>query len=195
MTANWSGTPATWAAGGLSSTTMNAEVRDRMEWLKAALLLAGIDSDTVLGQLKSARTGVRALRLTTQSIPNTSLTAVQFTTADAWDSDSLHDPSTNSERITFGSGMGGDWDVGWAIEWNGDATGYRYARVLLNGSTAILGLSDRTAPSAATDWEHSAVTPYSFSSGDYITLQAYQSSGSSLAINQAVFWAERRATT
>lgn len=38
MTATWDGTPKTWAVGELvTAADMNAELRDRMDWLKAAL--------------------------------------------------------------------------------------------------------------------------------------------------------------
>ena len=43
----------------------------------------------------------------TQSIADITLTAVSFTAADSWDTDSIHSTSTNPSRLTVPSGLGG----------------------------------------------------------------------------------------
>jgi hypothetical protein len=190
--ASWT-TPKTWVAGSaLTAAEMNTHVRDNLTWLKDALSLHGIDSDSARGQLDGALYGVRALRTATQSILDGASTAVALTATDDFDSNSMHSTSVNNTRVTIPAGGDGVYLVGHGEEWAGNATGSRAGTIKLNGSTDITGTEIRVANAGgSTAVRSAAATAYQFSAADYIELYVLQNSGGSLNIQAAVLWAVR----
>jgi hypothetical protein len=192
MTANWSGNPATWANGGLTAASLNTELRDRMDYLKAAADLHGLASAVTIGQVKSALCGVRALRTASQSIPDANPTFVQLTAADEFDSNAFHDPAVNSTRITIPAGLGGVYLFGGSVEWASNGTGRRLAEVILNGGSAILGAKSQiAAATGAPTRQDTGATVYLFVAGDRIEMNVTQNSGGALSLDTAVLWAVR----
>ena len=120
--------------------------------------------------------GARAYRNTSQSIPDSSVTALQLN-AEEFDSSNLHDNSTNNSRLTVVTS--GVYDVVGSIRYFQSATGVRSIIVRKNGSTTLIdaAFANNGAGTAviATGTGHLYLA-----AGDYIELCAWQNSGGSL---------------
>jgi hypothetical protein len=189
MTASWSGSPITWVSGNLSAATMNTEIRDRMDWLKAALALHGITSTSSLGPLKSGLYGVRATRTTTQSIPNSAGTEVTWPT-EAFDGQSFHSTSVETGRITIPAGGGGYYHVGALATFAANSTGNRSLYLWHNDSLTDDAISV-DAPSASDPASLSLPTFVQLAAGDFLHVTVQQTSGGALNVLRGAFWAYR----
>ena len=78
----------------------------------------------------------RAVRTTTETGYGGAFKTISWNAADAWDTDDMHDPSTNPDRITFNTP--GIYSVTLSVifDYTGSPT-YFDARIKGNGSTAI----------------------------------------------------------
>lgn len=184
--------PRTWANGALAAADMNVDIRDNTDYLKDALDLHGMTSDTTRQNVESARGfTVKALRTATQTISDSVNTDVQFTAADIVDSDAMHDPASNSERLTIPSGGDGDYLVGQSITFAASASGSVRVQTRQNGSV-VQGSGNRVANEtgeAAIVNNVDLVT--GLAAGDYITANVRQTSGGNLNVTEAIFWAYR----
>ncbi|CAB4169703.1 hypothetical protein UFOVP1305_37 [uncultured Caudovirales phage] len=151
-------------------TVWNSDVVDNGKWL-------GKDKPAVL-----------AVETTNQSIPNNTLTAITFNDADLYDTQSQHDITTNTSRITCGATANiGLYHFSASGLWEGPAVpaGYRYIALRLNGST-ILYRTHQTSGTASVPvgWEISgyyrldAIT-------DYVEVMAFHLQGAALNIASA----------
>ena len=188
MPSNWT-TPKTWASGGLAATDLNA-LRDQVMWLKAATLLAGIDSDTTLGQLKSASYGARAYRDTTLSTTSTSSKVVTMP-SESLDTDGLHSTSTNTDRLTIPSGGDGIYLAGYGIEWEANSSGDRRAYLRINNTTVMSDSDQRVRAASSATTGLSTTGLWVAAAGDFVNLFQFQNSGSSIDIENASIWAVR----
>lgn len=124
---------------------------------------------------------IKVYRTAAQSISNTTATAISFPTGsatEAWDTDALHSLSSNPTRITIPNGLAGKWLVQGSIEWAGNATGYRWAQILLNASQVANVTMASTG--AAPDTHQFISTILQLNAGDYVELYGTQSSGGPL---------------
>lgn len=149
---------------------------------------AGWNGDTTVAPSKNAvydkietlggstNRGARVYRSAALSLANGGQTPIAFD-AETFDTNTLHDTSTNPERVILNTV--GKWLVTWQAAYSGNATGFRNADLYLNGSihcsrsiptwsggTCMVGGSDIINAAAITD---------------YVTLSPYQDSGGSLA--------------
>lgn len=157
-----------------------------------AIKLAEINipaTDTTIGDAQITDTrgrafvrqgGIPACRVynsSTVAVAHNSFTTITFN-SERFDTAGLHSTSTNTGRLTFP--VAGIYQVGAAIYWTANSTGIRTMRIMVNGGTAL----------AYTEFNAGAVsgpgliinTIYSFAAGDYVTFDAYQTSGGSLNI-------------
>ncbi len=120
---------------------------------------------------------VRAFHSATQSIANNTFTVVALNSED-FDTDTMHDPSTNNERITFTTA--GKYIVCANIGWNPDAGGgWRELNIRKNGSSWwLFHTIDSTTNDANTIQSTSAVGD--FAADDYIEIRVRQNSGNSV---------------
>ena len=182
----------TWVAkANLTAAEFNEQVRDNGDYLKDALDLHGLTSDSTLAQTKGALYGVRAVATASQSIPDASDTAVAYSATDAFDSDAFHDTSTNNSRITIPTGGDGFYLVGFGAEWAANSTGTRRGRLVEGGVTQIEGGTQRVANAAGANVMMSATTLYQFTAGEYFELFVLQNSTGSLDVVESVLWAAR----
>lgn len=124
---------------------------------------------------------VCAVRSADQTISNATATAVQFNTADAWDTDAFHDPASNNTRLTVPSGLAGRYVLLGQTQWASHATGSRVAWLYLNG--AVTRWEADSTPAASNRVQvHGEVA---LSVGDYVEMFVYQSSGGSLVLSKA----------
>lgn len=117
---------------------------------------------------------------TVQSVPNSTDTAITFTSAvsDNWSGWT----SGSSTRYTIK--VAGVYAVSGAVCWAGNATGRRYNYLRINGTTAIPGSAgDLASPATNNITVVSPLIIHSFAVGDYIELIANQTSGAALNTN------------
>jgi hypothetical protein len=110
----------------------------------------------------------------TQSIPNTAFTPLLFNT-ETVDTDGYHDNSTNTDRLTV-SETGYYLVVGSCIIAIG--IGHRYIEIYKNGTTRMSLQAVPAWNDSGYDAAASISQIVSLTAGDYITIRAFQDSGS-----------------
>jgi hypothetical protein len=138
------------------------------------------DSSTSTG-LKWAKSpnfvGVGLYKASTQAIPTAVWTAVTFSTED-FDTDSFHDTSTNTSRITIPTGLSGKYLLTGVMSWQQNANNNRAIAIYKTGvATKQIGLID---PNGDFNTQLSFATIISANAGDYFELFTYQDTGGNL---------------
>lgn len=120
-----------------------------------------------------------AYHSTTQSINDITATALNFD-SERYDNDTMHDTVTNNSRVK--ATHAGVYDIVGSIAYAANATGYRQARLRLNGTTY---LAIQLQPSAGAGVETVVVvsTQYTLAATDYIELVAFHSAGTAINSN------------
>lgn len=162
---------AGWNGDTTVAPSKNA-VYDEME------LRAPKASPTFTGSVTAPMRGCRVYRSAALSLANGGQTPIAFD-AESFDSDALHDNSTNPDRVILNKV--GRWLVTWQASYSGNATGFRNADLYLNGAIhqgrSIPSWSGGACMVGGTDIVNAtAIT-------DYVTLSPYQDSGGSLAFS------------
>lgn len=116
-----------------------------------------------------------------QSLNDSTWTGVNFNSED-FDVSTMHDNASNKSRFTIPTGGDGLYLVGGAVTFDANATGQRGVRVAKNG-TAIAGTGEVRNTAGAGVTVTSTTHLVSLVAGDYVELQAYQSSGGALNIS------------
>lgn len=135
----------------------------------------------------------RVYHNTTQAVNTSTHTALTFN-SERYDTDTVHDTSTNPTRLTCKTP--GKYDIKGAVSFPDNATGVRMAYIRLNG-TKILGVAEFmavTTPSVATAC--TLAGSWDMALNDYVELVVWQNSGSTLTFTasdayQAEFSMER----
>lgn len=153
---------------------------------RSGTTITGVDPASLSGS--PTFRGARVYRATTaQSIPNATLTPIQFNAED-FDSDALHDNATNNTRLTIPAGYAGKWVVLGFIQYAANATGRRQAYVMKNGaSAAYYSVPAYTGGGSTVVFVD---TVLNLAAADYLELSAYQESGGALnaEAGTAVTW-------
>lgn len=121
---------------------------------------------------------VMTYRTSHLSIANNTLTTVPFTT-ELYDTDTMHDNTTNPERITFTTA--GYYLVTFVCAWNKNIVGDRLAQIRKNG-TDVLAMESKRTGGADLLVGHSITIEDSFSAGNYIEARVQQTSGGNLLL-------------
>lgn len=175
---SWS-SPKTWAAGAVTATEMNTELRDNLAWLKAALTTHGITSDSTVGALLSARYGA-SMTKTSQSVADATDVAIQFDAAnEEWDDAAFHN-DTAKARFTIPAD--GTYALSAWAQFEANGTGRREVWFEKNGTDAYNTIRLPTTGSVASTNLYVAVEVECVA-GNYFILRCRQSSGSSLDVN------------
>jgi hypothetical protein len=189
-----SGTP-TFAAANLTGTlaaaqfpALTGDVTTSAGSLAATLASSGVTAGTYHRVTVDAkgRVTASASAVTCQANHNAnqSLTTGTWTTlslnSEDWDSDGFHDTSTNNSRLTVPTGAGGKYLLAASVQFASNSAGLRGVRFLKGGTTVVGGLDLRNATSSTANFIVSAVV--NLSAGDYVELQAFQSSGGNLNV-------------
>lgn len=134
------------------------------------------------------RNRVKATRTSAQSIPNASLTAMNFTGTDAWDSNNLHDPAGgNPSRIIVPTGGDiGVWILTAQISFANNATGLRSLYIYKNGVTRLKRVN-AAGINIASVGNYMEITAFDDAPAvnDYYELWVEQSSGGALNASPA----------
>ena len=118
---------------------------------------------------------------TPQSVANTAATKVNFDSED-FDTDGFHSNVTNNTRITIPSGKDGYYFVYGLIHWSPNTAGRRVLYISKNNATVV----QNEGFSVATNTQYPALwlgQVFNLVAGDYLELEAFQSTGGSLNLN------------
>jgi hypothetical protein len=112
-----------------------------------------------------------------QSISSATQTDLTFDT-EAFDTDAYHSTSSNTQRITIPSGKGGYFLVTARISYSSNSTGTRILWLRKNGSEIATSSSQPVSTGDITTVQINNIMALAV--GDFITMNAYQGSGTSL---------------
>jgi hypothetical protein len=130
-------------------------------------------------QLFSTPPSVKAVRTAVQSLANNTTTALAFTAADEWDTDSFHSTVTNNTRVTIPSGLGGKYYLTANVQHGTGGTGGRQIVLRKNGATNINSV---VTDSAVGNWFASNTVMVALVPGDYVEVMCFQYTGAALNI-------------
>jgi hypothetical protein len=133
------------------------------------------------------RPSVQANRASSQSLTDSTATAIAFNAGDGFDTDSLHDTSSNNTRITIPAGYGGRWRFEGIVVFASATGGNRLISVRINGSSSH-DLA-RIPPVSGAETIVPGTKVLNLASGDYVELLARQSSGGSINCSAAILTA------
>ena len=141
------------------------------------------DAGTVTGPLggggSAAASGARAYKNgAAQSIANGTLTAITFD-AENFDTATYHDNVTNNTRITVPTT--GYYLIQASINYAANANGLRSVFLKKNGTDYLGGLGNVVA--GVSDMRLQTSTVEMLTAGDYVVVEGFQSSGSSLNVD------------
>lgn len=122
--------------------------------------------------------GARVSNSTDTSVPNSTWTALPFNT-EAFDTGALHDTVTNPERFT--APRTGYYLLNGIAQFAANSGGLRELALFKNGSLEVY-LQSVTASSATDQPVIGSATIVHLAAGDYVTLNAYQSTGAALNV-------------
>jgi hypothetical protein len=125
--------------------------------------------------------GCRAVKSALQSIPNAAYTAVNFDAADTYDTNSFHDPVTNSSRITIPTGGTGYYQIFGLITWVAASNHLAVMLLEKNGSTTLATNIIGTGNSSTQQAQFMSDVQY-LTAGDYIQFKMYQNSGGAINV-------------
>jgi hypothetical protein len=131
---------------------------------------------------------VSALRSANQSLTNATATAIQFNASDDFDTDAMHDTSTNNTRITVTTPGVYSFSLFASLEAIADATTTNPVLALYKNGSEIRSV--RYPVKNGVDLRMSLTTLVEASlSGDYFELYVYQDSSTSKNVTSARFQA------
>lgn len=119
-----------------------------------------------------------------QSLSNNTNTVISFQ-AETYDTDGYHSTSSNTSRITIPSGKGGYYLVFASLSFVANSSGIRETTIIKNGNTASIIYSVADVVSSGTYASCATSKVISLAAGDYIEVQARQTSGGSLSVYAA----------
>ena len=118
--------------------------------------------------------GVKVYRSAAYNLANTTVTAMPWD-AEEWDTDGFHDNTTNNNRLTVPTGLGGKYAVVVNIGTDASASYNRFIVYLRKNGTGVRGgLEDSASGNFPTK---SVSTVMDLAAGDYVDAAYYQDSG------------------
>lgn len=138
---------------------------------------------TATGGVAPTFIGCLANRTTNQTFSNGVAAVVQFNAADSYDTNAMHDPTTNNTRITIPAGKGGIWRFTAYSIWVSNSGGIRQASFSVNGATSSPPSFDRRVPNGTSPQLTS--TDLVLVAGDYVELTLTQTGLATLDITTA----------
>lgn len=137
--------------------------------------------------------GARVYNSANQNVTNNSETDLTFD-SERFDTDAFHSTSSNTNRLT--APTSGYYLIGGSVQWDTNATNSRALGIRYNGTGNYLTLAHSASTGAASQGRMSVSTLYFLNATEYVTLTAYQDSGTTRTVNNAYlsspeFWISR----
>lgn len=132
--------------------------------------------DPNISGIKDYTEGARVYATAIQAIPDDDFTPIAFT-AERYDTDGIHDNSTNNSRLTCKTV--GKYTIQATVRMAVNTAGYRNLQCILNGTTVIDG-SVELNPTDADSPILKISTIYDLAVGDYVELEILQTTGGAL---------------
>ncbi len=123
-----------------------------------------------------------------QSITNATATAIAYNT-EIFDTDGFHDNSVNNTRVTIPSGKGGKYLFTAWSNFVGNATGYRNAELLINGTTLTGSSGVGWTPNSGGYNAGTIAVILNLVATDYVEVLVTQNSGGSLNLVGSIYGA------
>lgn len=168
--------PQTWVTGQIvTAADMNGDVRDNFLHLGGMTRLGTALSSLAASSELLPQWGAHAYH--NANISHTTSGAWQTITtlnSEFWDTDSIHDASVNTGRLTFA--RAGMYSLHGSIFWESNATGDRGIRLTKNGVT----IAEKFQTASAGLITQRISDDYYFAASDYLELGGYQNSGGAL---------------
>lgn len=140
----------------------------------------GVRTINATGMIYGGTPSARVYRTTTQTIADSTVTALTFD-AERWDNASLHSTSSNTDRLV--APVAGIYAVTAHIRWDTNGTGQRLLRVKDNAGALIASASQ---PPVSGDVTYQSIaTTVTLGASGYVTIEVYQTSGGNLGIGSA----------
>jgi hypothetical protein len=153
-------TPYSWSVGDTISVTLLNAIRDALNWSQQPPVFMGYGT-------------------TSQSVGNTGWAGLSLG-ASVVDSYSGHSTTTNPSRYTCQTGAAG-WYLGSGVYAPvANSTGFRAARLQVNGSPVIGGAAYLINNSTVEMGAVTPTVPFYLNVGDYVEVAGWQNTGSSL---------------
>jgi hypothetical protein len=135
---------------------------------------------TTLG-LGGASQSARATKSANQSVNDSTWTSIAFGGTDTFDTNTIHDPSTNNTRLTCK--VAGKYTVTGCAGFDTNTTGMRALRLLVNAATVYS--QQRQPPIASFETYINVTDVIELAVNDYVELQGFQNSGGALNVMAA----------
>ena len=170
-------------AGGLADNAVAGAAIADASVTASKIAAASVGSsqiiDSSVGASKiSSLPGTRVYNNAAISVADSTETLLTFNN-ERYDTTGLHDTSTNPGRIV--ASYAGVYLIVVNIEWAANATGTRSILIYLNGTTKIAS-QNQVNNGASIVTRQSVSTLYYLAPTDYVTVNAYQTSGGSLNV-------------
>ncbi|MGV9815471.1 hypothetical protein ACWDTQ_26615 [Streptomyces cellulosae] len=121
---------------------------------------------------------------TADATPNTGQWSIVSMAGEAWDTDAMHNPSTDNSRITINTP--GQYLVTIYARWAANATGFRSLNLRINSAGSATNGSTITtiasSPASTTNTFVTRTMELTCNKGDHYELFTYQNSGGTLAV-------------
>jgi hypothetical protein len=159
--------PKTWSVGEiLTSPALNEQVRDNINWLA------------------NDKPRCSAVRSAALSIAHNTLTDVGLAQAEEYDVGNMHDPVSNSHRLTCPSGGNGLYLVTATVAWTTNAVGRRLL-ALKKTDVVIPGAGSTQSADPDGTTTATAAIQVLLIAGEYVSLAVTQTSGGNLNLTHA----------
>jgi hypothetical protein len=122
-----------------------------------------------------------------QSITNTTWTALTFAGGELWDTDNFHDTATNNTRMTIPSGKGGKYLVNGMVFFNSTVSTAIITALYKNGALLEGGVRGYLNYLQYTTEYSSGSIVVDVTAGDYLELYVYVSSTGNETIDSKIF--------
>jgi len=174
--------------GSIDNAHLADNAVDTAEIADDAVETAKIADDAVTDAKRPRLLATRVTKATTQSISNSSATAVTFGASDTedFDAEGWHDPSTNNSRIT--PDEAGLYLITASFRFDNSGTGYRRAQIFKNGSAIGSHWVNQDADGiSGSNFGAYLTVPEILAASDYIELYVTQNSGGALNIEAGTY--------
>jgi len=149
-------------------------------WPATSLDLANQLESRFAAKASATAVGCKVYRGAAQAIPNNTFTNLLWTD-ESFDPNAMHSTTTNTDRLTIPTGMGGLWVASACIRFAGNATGAREIIVSANtaGNSTYINTPFTMSANVAA---FSLSLVAQMSAGDYFYMYVSQNSGGNLNV-------------